>query len=87
MEDGGFKWRERHVEDSTVFNDYHTLAQGDITQGGYRHAMLGAVDNIYLAITESTPIKKTGVMAIKVQRLCEQIKQRSLLKMENKNNG
>ncbi|MCF7970950.1 MAG: Gfo/Idh/MocA family oxidoreductase [Methylococcaceae bacterium] len=78
MEEGGLSWRERGVEDNAIIQGYRRLTEGHFRQGEYGQAMLGAVDHIYHAINSGAKLLKSGEQALKVQRLCEQIKQVAL---------
>ncbi|WP_293751050.1 Gfo/Idh/MocA family oxidoreductase [uncultured Paraglaciecola sp.] len=75
MEDSGFRWRERIVEKSELFTGYQYLNAGKYKKGAYERAMKYAVDNIYHSVVEGKPLKKNGRMALRVQFLCEQIRQ------------
>jgi len=85
MEEGGFRWRERKVEGSHIFSGYQRLDSGVFQDGSYEQSMLGAVDNIYKSINGSDTLASTGRSALKVQRLCEAIKQASLCSVEGGN--
>jgi len=78
MEQGGMKWRERQVEKSHIFEGYRQLDEGRFYPGSNNQAMLLAVDNIYRAINAGEDLAKTGKGALKVQKICEQIKGESL---------
>jgi predicted dehydrogenase len=78
MEAGGFNWRERGVEDNQEMAGYRKLKESVFREGEYQQAMLNAVANIYNAINKGTTLAKTGSDALKVQRLCERIKQDAL---------
>lgn len=73
MEDGGMFWRERRVVDHVRYKGYRKLDEGGRQAGGYPHAMLAAVDNIYRAVKQGEPLASTGVSALAAQRLCAQI--------------
>lgn len=77
MEDGGLFWRERRVIDNVTYKGYRKLDEGVRQAGGYPHAMLQAVDNIYRAIKQREPLASTGDTALSAQRLCEQIIQQA----------
>ncbi len=78
MEQSGMTWRERRVEKNPVFKGYWRLGEGHIYLGSGDQAMLLAVDNIFNAIKKREPLAKTGWEALKVQKMCELIKKRSL---------
>jgi len=78
MEEGGLVWRQRLVEKSSDFSGYDVLNKGQFNKGGYEQAMIGAVANIYYAITDNQALLKSGARAVNVQRFCEKIKQASL---------
>jgi hypothetical protein len=82
MEEGGFRWRERKVEESSIFAGYQRLDSGYFQDGSYGQSMLRAVDNIYKAVNEGETLESTGLSALKVQRLCEAIKQASLCRIK-----
>jgi len=75
MEDGGLRWRERNAVQSDLFPGYRTLGGGEFRNGGYRDAMLQAVDNLFGAVNHRQALASTGETALAVQRLCEQIRQ------------
>ncbi len=78
MEEGGMFWRERRAVNSETFKGYHMLDAGIRRAGEYPLAMLGAVDNIYRAITQGDTLASTGESALAAQRVCERIKQLAL---------
>ena len=82
MEEGGFRWRERKVEESSIFAGYQRLDSGYFQDGSYGQSMLRAVKNIYKAVNEGETLESTGLSALKVQRLCEAIKQASLCRIK-----
>jgi predicted dehydrogenase len=82
MEEGGFRWRERKVEESSVFAGYQRLDNGYFQEGSYEQSMLRAVDNIYKAVNDNDTLESTGLSALKVQRLCAAIKQASLCRIK-----
>ena len=78
MEEGGMYWRERRAVNSEMYKGYRMLDAGIRRSGGYPTAMLGALDNIYRAITRGDALASTGESALAVQRICERIKQLAL---------
>lgn len=78
MEEGGMYWRERRAVNSETFKGYRMLDVGIRRAGEYPSAMLGAVDNIYRAITQGDVLASTGESALAAQRICERIKQLAL---------
>ena len=74
MEEGGMFWRERRTLDSEIFKGYRMLESGVRRKGGYQHAMIHAIDNIYRAIYLGDPLASSGESALVTQRICEQIK-------------
>jgi predicted dehydrogenase len=77
MEEGGMFWRERRAVDSDSFKGYRKLEEGVRRPGEYPQAMLQAIDNIYSAIKQGTPLASTGESALAAQRACEKIKQQT----------
>lgn len=73
MEGGGMFWNERRVLDSNTFQGYHELGAGIRRAGEYPRAMLQAIDNIYNAVFQNTPLASTGKNAINTQRICEEV--------------
>jgi len=73
MEEGGMFWSERRVVDSDSFKGYRKLDRGIRRPGEYPRAMVQAVDNIYNAILQGTPLASTGTNAIDAQRVCESV--------------
>ena len=78
MENGGLFWRERRAVDSKTFKGYRMLDEGIRRAGEYPSAMLGAVDNIYRAITQGDALASTGESALAAQSVCERINQLAL---------
>jgi predicted dehydrogenase len=78
MEDGGLCWRERHAVNSKIFKGYRMLDGGTRRTGEDELGMCGAVDNIYRTISQGDTLASTGESALRVQRICEQIKQLAL---------
>ena len=75
MEEGGLYWRERGVENSTTFAGYRVPGVGVRRSGAYPQAMLRSVGNIFGAIHYGEALASTGESALRVQRLCEEIRQ------------
>lgn len=73
MEDGGFRWRIRRVEDSPRFAGYRTLGEGLFVAGRYEQAMLAAVANVHEVVRHVAPPRCSGDDALAAQRLCDEI--------------
>jgi predicted dehydrogenase len=80
MEEGGLYWRERRTVQSTTFKGYRKLDDGARYAGGYSHAMIKAIDNIYRAVIKDDVLVSSGESALLAQRVCEKIKQMALTK-------
>lgn len=74
MESGGLSWRMREVIPSSQFNGYKELGMAQNIGGGYLDSMASAIDNIYRHLYEGMPIRCSGEDALRVQRICHQIK-------------
>ncbi len=75
MENGGARWRFRHVTDSAIFEGYRELDQGEVVPGEVEHAFRHAIANIYAALAEEAALASTGQTALVSQLLCEQIRE------------
>jgi len=73
MENGGLFWRSREVKNSSEFKGYKELSDGVRSKGGYGDAMLNAVDNLYLAVTNGAKLSSSGDSTLLAQKLCHQI--------------
>ena len=73
MEAGGMNWRFRTCTDDEQFAGYRSLGQAAELPGEYPQAMRAAVTNLHEALTHGTALACTGQMALRTQRLCEEI--------------
>lgn len=78
MENGGTRWRLRHVVDSATFAGYRELDQGHFLPGEIQLAFRHAMANVYSAISDGEPLASTGHTALAAQRLCEQLRDAAL---------
>ncbi|MBW3073589.1 hypothetical protein CU313_06865 [Prochlorococcus marinus str. MU1404] len=77
IENGGQVWRERKVINSTEYEGYKELDNGNFFAGGDSECMINAVDNIYKNLLFNEPLICTGMDALNAQILCEEAKMKS----------
>jgi len=78
IEEGGFKWRERAVQDSPYFASYRIIGSGTQRPGRYGDAMLRAASNIHDAVTKSIGLASSGETALSAHTLCNDIRRRAV---------
>lgn len=78
MEDGGTRWRYRHVKASEQLAGYSFLTTGDWVKSQGSYALTGAVANIFDALQSGVSLSSTGKTALQAQTLSEHIKQMTL---------
>jgi hypothetical protein len=78
MEDGGTRWRYRHVKASEQLAGYSFLTTGDWVESQGSYALTGAVANIFDALQSGVSLSSTGKTALQAQTLSEHIKQMTL---------
>lgn len=74
MEGGGLNWRIRRAIESPYFRGYRSLDAGEHKPGALPAAMLAAVAEIHVALTQGGPISSTGENALTAQQVCEAIR-------------
>lgn len=74
MENGGLQWRRRFVKVSENFDGYKALGQDVLSEGGYLQALPSAVENIYSAVNSGVALACSGDDAVRVQKICNEIK-------------
>jgi len=77
IEESGFKWRERKVENEPRFADYFFLGEDQQRKGRYSDAMNLAGENVFESITDGASFACSGEMALGTQRLVHEIYERS----------
>ena len=75
MEDGGARWRSRHVLPSERLPGYSFLTRGDWKESQGSYALSRAVANIFDVLQSSASLASTGKTALQAQALSEHIKQ------------
>lgn len=75
MQSGGMSWQLRSVETSQQYSGYKTLGVPKSFEGRYVEAMAGIVDEVYQYLQNGAETQSGGDNALKVQLLCNQIKQ------------
>ena len=78
MEDGGARWRFRHVKPSEQLAGYSFLTTGDWEESQGSYALTGAVANIFDALQNGASLASTGKTALQAQALSEHIKKMAL---------
>lgn len=78
MEDGGARWRSRHVLPSEHLPGYSFLTRGDLKESQGSYALTRAVANIFDALQSGASLASTGKTALQAQALSEHIKQMTL---------
>ncbi len=80
MKDGGLNWDLRNITNSEEFKGYKVLTPTKTVQGEYGLAMTNAVANIYDSLTLNAPLISNAITALQTQKICERIRDLSLLK-------
>ncbi len=75
MRDGGMSWLNRRPTESIRFSGYRVIDSGTEYSGGYKQAMLNAVDDLYHAVHKGTIPASNGNSAYTAQKICAQILQ------------
>jgi predicted dehydrogenase len=84
MRDGGFNWSSRKVFENIRFKGYKNLKKDKYSKGKYFQAMIGAVENIYNAITKGEKLLCTGQEACAAQKICHDLSRIALLNINNR---
>jgi len=74
IENGGERWRVRHVVASERFAGYRVLDDGEFRRGGDEQTMSLTIDNLYRTVTLNEPLASSGATALAAQRLSDQIR-------------
>jgi len=86
MQSSGMDWQFRDVVPNLQFEGYLTLDKARHIEGHYLESMGRAIEDIYAFLHQGTPLGTSGEDAIRVQKLCAQIKQEALKKFAPRNN-
>ncbi len=84
MRDGGLNWSSRKVLENMSFKGHKSLKKDKYSKGKYLEAMIGAVENIYNAITKGEKLLCTGEEACLAQKVCHDLSRAALLKINSR---
>jgi len=74
IEESGMKIRRRRATEDSLFAGRRQIHGGEWQEGGYKKAMLHAVDEIHAAVVSGTPVSSTGESALAALSICDALR-------------